>query len=166
MKVDDFKIAFGHYDNHPQYYYLSENNPLKATILLALKLGKPLLITGEPGTGKTQLAHWASWYLSAQTDESLTPFLPSPFIFHTKTTSLGKDLFYQYDAISHFQDKEGKKRVAEFISFSAMGLAIAQTEGLRNFSRKYQIDGVRNMLALAEEPHSSVLLIDEIDKAP
>jgi MoxR-like ATPase len=164
--MDKFKIAFGHYDHHPQYYYLSDNNPLRATILLALKLGKPLLITGEPGTGKTQLAHWASWYLNTQQDNSLVPFLPEPFIFHTKTTSLGKDLFYQYDAISHFQDKEGRKRVAEFISLSAMGLAIAQTEGRLELLKKYPLDGVRNISALEEKPHSSVLLIDEIDKAP
>jgi MoxR-like ATPase len=81
--MEKFKIAFGHYDHHPQYYYLSDNNPLRATILLALKLGKPLLITGEPGTGKTQLAYWAAWYLASQQDNSVIPFLPQPFIFHT-----------------------------------------------------------------------------------
>src|SRR6187549_2041704 len=107
MEQENFQIAFGNYDKSPASYYLSETNPLRATIFLALKLGKPLLITGEPGTGKTQLAYWAAWHLSTKSDINITPFLSRPFVFNTKTTSAGKDLFYQYDAISHFQDREG-----------------------------------------------------------
>ncbi|TMI75135.1 MAG: MoxR family ATPase [Bacteroidetes bacterium] len=165
MEQENFQIAFGNYDKSPESYYLSETNPLRATILLALKLGKPLLITGEPGTGKTQLAYWAAWYLHSKRDNNLTPFLVHPFVFNTKTGSAGKDLFYQYDAISHFQDKEGKKNVAEFISLSAMGQAICQTHGRDTILSKYGLGGIRNIDSLRNEPHSSVLLIDEIDKA-
>jgi MoxR-like ATPase len=166
MDQDNFQIAFGHYDKSPQSYYLSDTNPLKATIFLALKLGRPLLITGEPGTGKTQLAHWAAWYLSTKTDPNITPFLPEPFVFHTKSSSAGKDLFYNYDAISHFQDKEGKKSVAEFISLTAMGQAICQTQGKNTVGTRFGLDRIRNINIIEGAPHSSVLLIDEIDKAP
>src|SRR4051812_45837110 len=166
MAVENFQIGFGDYDKSPEYYYLNETNPLKATIFLALKLGKPLLITGEPGTGKTQLAHWAAWYLSTKVDENITPFVPTPFIFNTKSTSTGRDLFYNYDAISHFQDKEGKKNVTEFISLAAMGQAIGQTQGRSAVTEKFGLAGVRNLHTLRTQPQSSVLLIDEIDKAP
>jgi len=166
MEQENFQIAFGHYDKSPQSYYLSDTNPLKATIFLALQLGRPLLITGEPGTGKTQLAHWAAWYLSTKSDPNITPFLPDPFVFHTKSGSSGKDLFYNYDAISHFQDKEGKKNVAEFISLSAMGQAICQTRGRNMLLSRFGLERIRNVNSIEGTPHSSVLLIDEIDKAP
>src|SRR5687767_3415926 len=129
MQSRNYQIGFGNYDKSPEHYHLSDANPLKASIFLALKLGKPLLITGEPGTGKTQLAYWASWFLNGQQDENITQFLPAPFVFHTKSNSEGKDLFYSYDAISHFQDKNGYKKVGEFISLNAMGQAICQTVG-------------------------------------
>src|SRR6266550_1846273 len=50
---------------------------------VALALGQPLLVTGEPGTGKTQLAGSVAYELG----------LPPPLVFHTKTTSTAKDLF-------------------------------------------------------------------------
>src|SRR4051812_30004878 len=87
MDTANFQVAFGDYDNSPEHYFLSEADPLRSAIQLALKLGKPLLITGEPGTGKTQLAYWAAWHLSQQRSGQLLPFLPRPFVFHTKTNT-------------------------------------------------------------------------------
>jgi MoxR-like ATPase len=166
MQPKTFQIGFGNYDKSPEHYHLSDTNPLKATILLALKLGKPLLITGEPGTGKTQLAYWAAWFLNAQRDENITEFLPAPFVYHTKSNSVGKDLFYQYDAIGHFQDKDGRKRVTEFISLNAMGQAICQTHGRNGIEGASKLEGIRNLASIHSQPRSSVVLIDEIDKAP
>ena len=164
--MQDFTIAYGNYDKTPGNYYLPAGSPLKAAIYLALKLGKPLLITGEPGTGKTQLAYWAAWFLANQVDDNLQRFVPEPFVFHTKTTSASKDLFYHYDAISHFQDKEGKKDISQFIGLAAMGQAIGQTLGKSALQANYALNGLKNVDALHPAPCSSVLLIDEIDKAP
>ena len=36
---------------------------LTAAINTAIAVGEPLLITGEPGTGKTQAAYYAAWKL-------------------------------------------------------------------------------------------------------
>jgi MoxR-like ATPase len=55
-------------------------------INVALLLGQPLLVTGEPGVGKTQLAHSLAWELG---------FGP-PLVFETKSTSAARDLFYGY----------------------------------------------------------------------
>lgn len=166
MQPTDFKIAFGHYDSSPEHYFLPDNSPLQSAIRLALKLGKPLLITGEPGTGKTQLAYWAAWYLSRQQEETMLPFVPRPFLFSTKTQSTGRDLFYHYDAIGHFQDKEGRRPAGSFISLTGMGLAIAQTHGRSALENDPSLAALRNLSALEPQPRSSVLLIDEIDKAP
>src|SRR4051812_23668808 len=58
----------------------------------ALILGQPLLLTGEPGTGKTRLAASLAWELDL-------PLLT----FHTKMNSGGNDLFYHYDALLEFR---------------------------------------------------------------
>ncbi|MEO0474301.1 MAG: AAA family ATPase, partial [Bacteroidota bacterium] len=66
---------------------------LQAAIEVALDLGMPLLVTGEPGTGKTQLAH----YLASQVVK--VPLLE----YYTKTTSKAKDILYHYNALQHFR---------------------------------------------------------------
>jgi MoxR-like ATPase len=105
---------------------------------VAYMLKRPLLLTGEPGTGKTQFAFWVADALSKSDG-----FQPQPLMYNTKTSSMAQDLFYSYDAIAHF--REGKeKKTEDFIGMKALGLAIAN----------------------AKEGKGSVVLIDEIDKAP
>jgi MoxR-like ATPase len=112
---------------------------LKNAVNVAIHLGCPLLVTGEPGTGKTQLAFNIAWSLG----------LDAPLVFNTRTTSVATDLFYKYDAIGHFQygqNKEGRPLSNDdvenrFIRYQAMGTAIRSNQ-------------------------RQVVLIDEIDKAP
>ena len=73
---------------------------LKYALEGAIALGQPLLLTGEPGTGKTTLADWAVHYLNEKTSGG---FHPHPLRFDTKTSSRATDLFYIYDALAHFQ---------------------------------------------------------------
>jgi len=89
----------GELDN-PEHY-LAEKG-LRDAVNVALTLGQPLLVTGEPGTGKTQLAGSIARELD----------LPSPLAFHTKTTSTARDLFYRYDALRHFHDAQFHKGCA------------------------------------------------------
>ncbi len=109
---------------------------LQAVIDLALELGQPLLVTGEPGTGKTQLAY----HVARQQG------LERPLVFNVKTDSQARDLFYRYDAIRHYRDsardEEGLSAMS-YVTFEALGKAILQA-------------GAKQ----------SVVLIDEIDKAP
>lgn len=132
--------------------YVAERG-LRDAVNVSLALGQPLLVTGEPGTGKTQLAASIAHELE----------LPAPLVFHTKTTSTAKDLFYRYDALAHFHDAQFRKEepdIENYISYEALGLAI-----------------LLSMDAEAANPHlpeplrdrgqiRSVVLIDEIDKAP
>jgi len=113
-------------------YMLSKR--LADTINVALALDQPLLVTGEPGCGKTALA----WAVAAQ--------LGCPVLeFHTKSTSTARDLLYQVDALRRFHDASiGDARArdaAAYVAYRALGQAI-------------------------RSPTTTVVLIDEIDKAP
>jgi len=123
-------------------------------VKVALTLGQPLLVTGEPGTGKTQLASSIAYEFQ----------LPPPIVFHTKTTSTAGDLLYHYDALKRFNDSQIEKKVkpvSHYISLRGLGLAIL-------LSNNYP-DAYKTLLPSKYQKfrHTrSVVLIDEIDKAP
>ncbi len=130
---------------------------------VAVALGQPLLLTGEPGTGKTLLASRVAYDLSQQEGSQFDPMVLE---FNTKTTSTARDLFYTYDAISHFQtanirrqSNEASPETADFIELQALGKAIA-------FSNPKASDQAFFSTKLPDQAQSSVVLIDEIDKAP
>ncbi|MBL7797069.1 MAG: AAA family ATPase [Saprospiraceae bacterium] len=127
----------------------------------ALEMNQPLLITGEPGTGKTEMADWALDYLNKKTGNA---YWPEVLRFNTKTISKATDLFYTYDALSHFQAANLRggqtASVEQFIALNAFGKAVAYSDPARTeFAEKFK-------LALPPKPMNSVVLIDEVDKAP
>ncbi len=154
--------------NHPalpfraDQYVLDEG--LRNAVEVALALHQPLLLTGEPGTGKTRLAYKVAAELSADRGEHEFP--AQPLVFHTKTTSTARDLFYTYDALSHFQAANIRRDLgaavpgtADFIELQALGLAIARTAPA-------VVDGSKFRTVLGERALSTVVLVDEVDKAP
>ncbi len=139
--------------DHPDGYLVPDR--LVDAVNVALILGKPLLITGEPGTGKTQLAYSIAQDLKLGVfDKARNQYLP--YHFTAKHNSVAKDLLYTYDSLQHFSEAnqakaEGAtiKKAAEFIRFEALGEAIRQADP-----------------DWSNTPKRSVVLIDEIDKAP
>jgi MoxR-like ATPase len=120
-----------------------------------LLLRRPLLITGEPGTGKTQAGHYLSWKLGLG-DEALR--------FDAKTTSTARDLFYSYNTIARFhaaQTHEGSQRSVDYIHYNALGTAI-----LRAIPKAAVQDALPPDFVHSGKPIQSVVLVDEIDKAP
>lgn len=62
-------------DNDPRYYVLTEEG-LKKAVNMSIWLQKPLLLTGAPGTGKTQLAAKVSYELANLKDGDLKGCAP------------------------------------------------------------------------------------------
>lgn len=132
--------------------YLPDQGLIDA-VNVALVLGQPLLLTGEPGTGKTQLAYSVAWELG----------FGEPLKFETKSSSSSHDLFYTYDTLGRFhtaQTGEGSKKSLDYITYNSLGVAI-----LRACERQRVAECLPDNLN-HDGPRRSVVLIDEIDKAP
>ena len=131
--------------------YIADDG-LRDAVNVALLLSQPLLLTGEPGTGKTQLAYSLAWELG---------FDP-PLKFETKSNSKAQDLFYTYDALKRFQDthNDKSKETLHYITYNALGKAILKTR------TRIEIESLVSDDFVHEGPSRSVVLIDEIDKAP
>lgn len=130
----------------------SPDQGLVDAVNTALLLGQPLLVTGEAGTGKTQLAYHLAHQLG----------LPEPLKFETKSNSTARDLFYIYDHLRHFQAAHagnGSNQARDYLTYNALGLAIL---------RAHRLEDIRDLVGEGYqqgEPVRSVVLIDEIDKA-
>lgn len=87
------------------------SDDLKLAVNAAITLQKPLLIKGEPGTGKTQLA------------EELAKALDTELIqWHIKSTTKAQQGLYEYDAVSRLRDSQlGEERVHDIGNYIVKG---------------------------------------------
>jgi len=138
------------FENHPQDYDIDTG--LEEAVNVALLMGQPLLLTGEPGCGKTRLAYRVAWELG------LEPVL----LFATKSISTSNDLFYTYDYLARFHAAQSGNDISpqRFISYHALGEAIIRA------NPKDQVEKFLPPEFQHDSPRRSVVLIDEIDKAP
>jgi MoxR-like ATPase len=85
---------------------------LKLAVNAAITLGRPLLVKGEPGTGKTLLA------------EEVARSLGKPlFQWHIKSTTKAQQGLYEYDAVSRLRDSQlGDGRVGEIANYIVKGV--------------------------------------------
>jgi MoxR-like ATPase len=122
------------------YPYLPDDE-LRDAVNLAIYLERPLLLKGEPGSGKTRLAHAVAYEFSQKycEDGEAWPF----YFWPIKSTSRALDGLYTYDAVEHLRDAQLKKekKVQKYIRFGKLGDAFRQ------------------------EKYRPIVLIDEIDKA-
>ncbi len=130
---------------------------LASAVDVALTLGMPLLLTGEPGSGKSGLAHSLAWELGL--GELLT--------FVVKSDTHGRDLFYQFDTVGRFhasQTEGADSDPRRFLRFNALGKAILYANSEKQVVS--QLEAAAKELKHPGNPKRSVVLIDEIDKAP
>jgi len=84
---------------------------LKLAVNAAVTLGRPLLIKGEPGTGKTQLAQEVARSLGYPLHE-----------WHIKSTTKAQQGLYEYDAVSRLRDSQlGDGRVKDIANYIVKG---------------------------------------------
>jgi MoxR-like ATPase len=119
-------------------YLASEG--LQDAVNLAIALGRPLLLQGDPGAGKTRLAYAVAFALGLPLEEA-----------YIKSTSRAQDLLYSYDAVRRLYDAQfpsgdehrAARNIRDYIRLGPLGRAIARA----GYGRR------------------SIVLIDEIDKA-
>ncbi len=141
--------------------YYKPSSELLAAINTALFLKRPLLLSGDPGTGKTECADYIARQLHGAAPDVFKR--SAALRFNTKSISQATDLFYQYDAVAHFGDKENMPKES-FINFNCLGVALL---GTHNTEQAYTVFGnYKNEVAESFNNCGSVVLIDEIDKAP
>jgi MoxR-like ATPase len=84
---------------------------LKVAVNAAVKLRRPLLVKGEPGTGKTVLAHEVAGAIGAPLIE-----------WHVKSTTKAHQGLYEYDAVARLRDGQlGDPRVHEISNYIRRG---------------------------------------------
>jgi MoxR-like ATPase len=85
---------------------------LQLAVNAAITLRRPLLIKGEPGTGKTMLA------------EEVAMALDMPLLqWHIKSTTKAQHGLYEYDAVSRLRDSQlGDERVANIANYIIKGV--------------------------------------------
>ncbi|EAR11349.1 AAA family ATPase [Reinekea blandensis] len=90
-------------------YIASEE--LQLAVNAAVQLQRPLLVKGEPGTGKTQLA------------EEIAQAMDAPLIqWHIKSTTKAQQGLYEYDAVSRLRDSQlGDDRVHDIGNYIKRG---------------------------------------------
>jgi MoxR-like ATPase len=88
------------------------DDELKLAVNAAITLQRPLLIKGEPGTGKTLLA------------EEVARSLGKPlYQWHIKSTTKAQQGLYEYDAVSRLRDSQlGDARVGEIANYIVKGV--------------------------------------------
>ncbi len=84
---------------------------LMVAVNASVALGRPLLVKGEPGTGKTQLA------------AEVAAALQLPFIqWHIKSTTRARQGLYEYDAVARLRDSQlGDDRVHDIANYIQRG---------------------------------------------
>ena len=164
---------------HPANYIARPD--LVHAVNTSLLLGKPLLLTGGPGTGKSQLAERIAW------EFNLGPVLR----FDAQSLSEAADLFYRFDLVGYLAAVEmaksrrepvglglpGKPGPADaapasepvppreaFARMGALGQAILRSAPTAYPALFDAVFGPAEFAASAEA-RPSVVLIDEIDKA-
>ena len=110
--------AFNQFQGSSDYV---TSEPLRNAVNVSIVLGRPLLIRGEPGTGKTMLAHSIARDLGKKL-----------IVWNIKSTTKAQEGMYVYDTVQRLNDSRfGDKNIADikqYIKLGKLGQAFAATE--------------------------------------
>lgn len=159
---------------------------LIAAVNVSILMGMPLLLTGPPGCGKTELAYAVANEHKLDLDK-----------VSVRSTTTVNDLFYDFDHLARFRDSQNEiyRPPERYLRFSEMGMAILKAGGPNAtlishpgniYSQEQSFQGDENSNKAEPKftapktfgdllpegsfpvvvPTMSIVLIDEIDKAP
>lgn len=168
-------------------YILSDDakkaSDLKEAVNLAIALGRPLLLEGEPGCGKTQLAsalayEYTQRHLQGQTDDKGNQRWWPFYTWHITSTTRGRDGLYFYDAVARLRDAQlmgsDPEKLEKFLGkdeTDRLKQRLQKRERYRDFgplghALKSDLES-KEVYKSDEWRHNyrPIVLIDEIDKA-
>jgi MoxR-like ATPase len=131
---------------HEEAPRIRPNRELVEVMNLAIDLQTPLLLTGQPGTGKTTAAYWAAWNLGLGQD--------SIFHIQVRSDSLAQDLRYRFDAVDYFRASQANAGKIDASAGAGLGRG------------DYLLPGELWQAYEASTTRPVIVLFDEIDKAP
>lgn len=139
-----------------QYYPYIPSDGLVKAVKLAIALKRPLLLEGEPGCGKTQLAYALVYQLSQRKADQIEwhPF----FEWNIKSNSKAQSGLYTIDAVERLREAQmiGVSRSSRMTT-SKIQQKVKDPKNYRKFGPLGN--------AIRSVDKRAVLLIDEIDKA-
>jgi MoxR-like ATPase len=114
---------------------------LIVAINAALHLCAPLLLTGEPGCGKTQVAYHLAWHFR---------MLDRLFLLDVRSSTTAGDLLYEFDSVAYFREAQAPR-----VQGASSGKHMHVRKG-----------PLWKAIEAANQGQPAIVLLDEIDKAP
>jgi MoxR-like ATPase len=131
------------------------SNELLLAINMVLHTGSPLLLTGEPGTGKTQAADFVGAYFDIPV-----------YKFLVKSTSAAQDLLYEFDAVGylHWAQSGGRQPAMQNASDPGVSQQSSHAIATETQAVRHGFLHKRALWEAYETDGDAVVLIDEIDR--
>lgn len=157
MPEDERFAAEDPREGFPAGFFYLANEKVIDTVNVALRLRRPILVTGAPGTGKTTLAY------SIAHELGLGPVLP--WLITSRSTL--REGLYEYDVLARVNDMNLADRAAARAAASGRETdrtdASRRTDDASDIGRYITLGPLGDALLPRRRPR--VLLIDEIDKS-
>ena len=139
-------------------YPYDAGDELIEVVNLAIELGMPLLLEGEPGCGKSRLAHALVYEFNYRQESNPIKY----YEWIVQSTSKAEDSLYQYDYIGRLQAAQisgilSKKEIEESSSEQKNPATSKDWVDLQPLGKAFKQS--------QDKQEQSVVLIDEIDKA-
>ncbi|MCA2641187.1 MULTISPECIES: MoxR family ATPase [unclassified Microcystis] len=139
-------------------YPYDAGDELIEVVNLAIELGMPLLLEGEPGCGKSRLAHALVYEFNYRQENNPIKY----YEWTVQSTSKAEDSLYQYDYIGRLQAAQ----ISGILSQKGTGESSSEQKNPAISKDWVDLQALGKAFKQSrDEEEQSVVLIDEIDKA-